>query len=534
MTNQKLDNSQIWLALLIPILLILLWGVQNQQEASILIDNPKLIFSFLIYKFGFVQLIFGTVAIVLIVWLLINSPMSEKGFVRGSRKTSSTQLQSTLKKQVRSRSGKQPKSVLADELLLQIGGITIPSEYENRGFFAFGSPGSGKTQAISQMVATLKQRSDFRGIVFDRSGEMLEKFYNPKLDIIFNPFDARSCHWSHVFEPARPETMAAGLIPAESGKNAFFSTAGRAVMSELFRTTQNNQELFHLLQSDTKTLISFLQGTLAARYLGEERVATSVLSTVTNNCEFYRSLVNSQNKAISFFKWGATDSPRWIFISLRENDTELLKPLYTLVFELMLRGLLSNEHRARKTAIVIDELGALNQLPSLDRLLSESRKFLGCPILGTQTEAQATKIYGLENTRIILQGTKTKLILNCADPKTAKTMSDVIGKQEIIHFSNNRSRSRSYQSGKSGTSSSVTKNEQLRESYVVTPSQLQDLPDLEGYLKISGLPTSYVKIKYKKFDAINQRFVPTQPLPQVEQKKTIKQHWSKFIKRNGY
>ena len=145
-----------------------------------------------------------------------------------------------------------------------------------------------------------------------------------------------------------------------------------------------------------KTLSSFLSGTLAARYLGEEKVATSVLSTVANYCEFYSALIQPQNQALSFYRWGASDSPRWIFITLRENDTELLKPLYSLIFELMLKGLLSTEQRARKTAIVIDELGALNQLPSLNRLLSESRKFLGCPILGTQTEAQITKIYGKE------------------------------------------------------------------------------------------------------------------------------------------
>ena len=35
----------------------------------------------------------------------------------------------------------------------------------------------------------------------------------------------------------------------------------------------------------------------------------------------------------------------------------------------MLKGLLSNQNRTIKTAIIIDELGALNQLPSLHRYL---------------------------------------------------------------------------------------------------------------------------------------------------------------------
>jgi type IV secretory pathway TraG/TraD family ATPase VirD4 len=251
-------------------------------------------------------------------------------------------------------------------------------------------------------------------------------------------------------------------------------------------------------------------------------VATSVLSTVANYCQFYSALIEPTNKeTLSFYRWGASDSSRWIFITLRENDTELLKPLYSLVFELMLKGLLSTEDRIRKTAIVIDELGALNQLPSLNRLLSESRKYMGCPILGTQTEAQITKVYGREDTRIILQGTKTKLILNCADPQTAETMAKIIGKQESVHVANNRS----HTTQKGGRNRTVSENEQLRESYAVFPAELQDLPDLRGYLKISGLPTAKVRVKVKKFPNKVIRFEAYSN----KQDETIQQQWQKFV-----
>ena len=156
--------------------------------------------------------------------------------------------------------------------------------------------------------------------------------------------------------------MAAALIPQESAKEPFFSNAGRAVMAELFRQTNSNRELWSLLRSDTKALHSFLAETLAARYLGEERAATSVLSTISNYCQFYADLTQPQRKALSFYDWGKNNSPRWIFVTLREDESELLKPLYSLIFELMLKGLLSNQNRTIKTAIIIDELGALNQL----------------------------------------------------------------------------------------------------------------------------------------------------------------------------
>ena len=521
--NKKIKgiDSLVGIFLLIALLLMVLWAVENPQIALMLYENPSFIWPFLLDRVGLVKLIFGSFGIISLVWLVMINADNNGNVLRGATVISHRRLKAILKK--------EPK--LKHQPQLQLGGLPIPARYENRGFFVVGSPGSGKTQAISQMVAILKQRTDFRGLVFDRGGEMLEKFYDPQTDIIFNPFDARSCHWSHVHEPARPKTIAAGLIPLTSSGNNFFPQAGRIILAELFRQTKSNAEVYDLLQSDLKTLSSFLSGTLAARYLEEERVATSVLSTVTNYCEFYSSITHPRNKALSFYDWSASNSPRWIFLSLRENDTEILKPLYSLIFELTLRGLLSHLQRTRKTAIVIDELGALNQLPSLHRLLSESRKFQGCPILGTQTEAQINKIYSREDTSIILQGTRTKLIMNCADPQTALTMAENIGKQEFMCTTENRSRSFTNHGG----GRNISHHEQLREGLAVMSAQLQKLPDLQGYLKFADLPVAKVKVKYQKFPTRAQPFVPLHPATSStmnSQPETIQQQWQKLIAKS--
>lgn len=513
----KNNDSLLGMVFILALVFLLNWAVSNQEIALTLAEQPQLILPYLVEQFGLLRLILATIIIIGLLWLLIRiSGDNNANVVRGAKVISAHKLKNTLKK--------QPK--LKHQPQLELAGMPIPATYENRGFFLVGSPGSGKTQAISQMVAVLKQRNDFRGIVFDPGGELLEKFYDPDKDIIFNPFDSRSCHWNHTSEPTRPETIAAGLIPMGLSKEPFFATAGRAVMSELFRKTQSNGELFELLQGKMETLSSFLSGTLAARYLEEPKAATSVLSTVANYCQFYSALVERKGKTLSFYRWGESDSPRWIFVTLRENDAELLKPLYSLVFELMLKGLLSNEERTRKTAIVIDELGALNQLPSLHRLLSESRKFLGCPILGTQTEAQITKMYGQEDTRIILQGTKTKLILNCADPQTAETMAKIIGKQESVQVTSNRSRS----THRGGQNRTVSENEQIKESYAVLPAELQDLPDLRGYFKMAGLPAAAVKVKVKKFPRRIERFVPRVNLGREQD--SIQKQWQRFEEEN--
>ena len=518
------DNSSLIATfIMLAILLLVLWGVKNIEIALFLIEHPVVILPYLldklVDKFGYFKLIFGGFIVAFFLIFLLVKPDNKlkdhnRNVIRGAKVLPFRQLKAILKKQPRLK--RQPQ--------LKIAGLPIPAKLENRGFFMFGSPGTGKTQAISQMTGIIRTRTDFRAIIFDRNGEMLEKFYNPRRDFIFNPFDDRSVHWSHVHEAARPETMAAALIPQESQKEPFFSNAGRAVMAELFRQTQSNHELWELLKSDTQTLSSFLSGTLAARYLGEDRAATSVLSTASNYCQFYSCLTQPSNKAkaLSFCEWGKSDSPSWIFVTLREDESELLRPLHSLIFELMLKGLLSNEYRTMKTAIIIDELGALNKLPSLDRLLSESRKFKGCPILGTQTEAQIVDKYGQQQTRTILQGTKTKLILGCADPQTAETMAKIIGRQEYHHTAENQSRSR--HTGRSGNGRTDGFNEQLREGYAVMPDQLANLSDLRGYLKIAEYCPP-IKLKPKKFTARAKKFVPLTDSATSYEKKTIEEQW---------
>ena len=484
---------------------------------SIQIEHPIVILPYIVDKVGYSRLIPGGLFVILILLLVFIRPDSKlnnhnRNVIRGAKVISARQLKATLKKKPK------PKN----QLQLKIGGIPIPAEYENLGFITFGSPGTGKTQLISQMTANIRERSDFRAIVFDRSGEMLEKFYDPTKDIIFNPFDVRSVAWSHAYEAARPETMAAALILQESEKEPFFSNAGRVVMAELFCQTKSNQELWELLKSDTKVIHSFISETLAAKYTGEEKSAASVLSTVSNYCQFYPYLTNSQNKTISFFDWARRDRPGWVFITLEENDSELLKPLHSLVFELMLKGLLSNQHREMSTAIIIDELGALNKLPSLHRLMSKSRKYGGCPILGTQTLSQITKVYGKEDTSTILQGTQTKFILRSVDHETATGMADIIGRQEYIHIAENYSRSR--RTGRGGNGSTDSFNEQIRESYAVMPDEIKSLSKLSGYLKIDKY-CALVKLKPKSFEHRARRFVHIPDSSESQNSKSIEEQW---------
>ncbi|TBR56507.1 type IV secretion system protein VirD4 [Westiellopsis prolifica IICB1] len=387
---------------------------------------------------------------------------------------------------------------------LSIGGVVLPNYLENLSFGFFGAPGSGKSQSILQILDTLRQRSDWRVMVLDRNGELIEKLYRSG-DIIFNPRDARSVGWSHRAEKGvSPSTIAAALIP-DDPKERFFSDAAKNFIADIFERTYSNAEVWQVLTDfSLEQLKDFLSGTISRRYFEGEsgNTAGSVIATAINQLRFYQTLAKSNESEFSFYKWGKEDSPHWIFLPLFEEDAETFKPLISTCFELMLRGLLSNENRRYKTALVIDELGALSQLKSLPRMLSESRKFKGSGFIGTQTTAQIEQTYGELGSRIILQGIATKLILNVRDSTTAKQFSDMIGAQERIDVTFSDSQN-------SDLGGSQTQSQTIRETAAVLPAEIQNLPPLEGYLCIAdGSSPARVKITPKGYASQTERFIP--------------------------
>lgn len=378
---------------------------------------------------------------------------------------------------------------------LSIGGVRLPPYLETLGIFAIGSPGTGKSQAVTALINQIRQRPDFRLVCFDRNGEFTQKFYQEGKDLLFNPTDKRSVKWCHTAEPLRYETIAAGIVPEDDHQNKFWAYSARALLSDIYSRCKNNAEVWACISKlDMQELEILLKGTPTSKTFGSEKTISSIVATLTPYSRFYKELPNKGN--FSFYNW-ALNGTQSLFLPLFEDAAEIYKPLYTVIFELILRGILSS-NRDIKTAVVIDELGALNRLDSLPRLLSEGRKFKVCPILATQTEAQILKTYGTYDSRIILQGLATKLILNCRDPKTAITMSEVIGKQERIEDNSNNNYSQS---------------SSIRETFAVLPTELQYLPPLTGYLSFSNeVGVGKVQVIPQTFTTLSKAFIPRRKL----------------------
>ena len=103
-------------------------------------------------------------------------------------------------------------------------------------------------------------------------------------------------------------------------------------------------------------------------------------------------------------------------------------------------------------------------------------------------------------------------------------MAKIIGKQESVQVTSNRSRT----THRGGQNRTVSENEQIKESFAVLPTELQDLPDLKGYFKIAGFPAAEVRVKVKKFSRQIERFIPGTRVNHSRRQDSIQQQWTKL------
>src|SRR3546814_17426862 len=105
-----------------------------------------------------------------------------------------------------------------------LAGVSWPWRLEQSHTMLIGTTGTGKTVALSQLLAEARARGQ-RAVVFDLTGAFIEPFYDPTRDIILNPLDARCPNW-RVFNDCTSEgdfpAAAEALVPHEGGGSGQF------------------------------------------------------------------------------------------------------------------------------------------------------------------------------------------------------------------------------------------------------------------------------------------------------------------------
>jgi type IV secretory pathway TraG/TraD family ATPase VirD4 len=120
------------------------------------------------------------------------------------------------------------------------------------------------------------------------------------------------------------------------------------------------------------------------------------------------------------------------------------------------------------------------------QVVARLRKFGGRCVLGFQSIAQVSSTYGTGDAQTIVENCGTTLILRCSASEnggTSQFASRLIGEREIVRRQVTRGSDREAAFGLRGARRSKNISEQHITEGAVMPSEIEQFPDLSGYLK---------------------------------------------------
>jgi hypothetical protein len=125
------------------------------------------------------------------------------------------------------------------------------------------------------------------------------------------------------------------------------------------------------------------------------------------------------------------------------------------------------------------------QIDGLKDALARLRKFGGRCVLGFQSIAQVSSTYGSGEAQTIVENCGNTLILRCSGSEhggTSQFASRLIGDREVTRITRSHSRRMTE------LFPSTTRTEHPGIEAAVMGSQIEQLPDLSGYLKLASSP----------------------------------------------
>lgn len=397
---------------------------------------------------------------------------------------------------------RRPKVYLAD--------IALPFKDECEHFLIAGKTGSGKSQAINQMLGCIRARPN-KALLADADGDHLSRFYKPG-DLILNGFDSRSVAWS-PFAEIRNEgdysLIASAVIPEGEGESKEWRLYARQLFTAVFERLHKSgmphtHQLLHYLNAASREDLSVLLiGTSIEQMTRHENIkmfgnTRAVLSAYLSSWYFLRQ---AEGEGFSIRRWVQSQDPSWLFITYQAHQLPALKPLISFWLDLALvEGLSLPQDLTHRLWYVLDELDSLGKIAMLKDALTKLRKHGGSIVAGLQTISQLRETYGVHTAQTLLSNMSTKLILTTGDSETADYLSAQLGQREVVRHQ--ESKTRILNKGQSTTASSQQQTE-----WLVLPSELMNLRRGHGYMRVTGIDViGQVKVPFRSLRQVTPAF----------------------------
>ncbi|HWW22075.1 MAG TPA: type IV secretion system DNA-binding domain-containing protein [Steroidobacteraceae bacterium] len=387
------------------------------------------------------------------------------------------------------------EAVRAGELAL--AGARVAAADETKHFKFIGTTGTGKSTAIARMLERALARGD-RVVIADPDGGYLRRFYNAERgDVILNPFDQRSVKWDlfgEIRQQYDVDQLARSLIPDHQGDDRSWRGYGRTFFSAVARQAhamgvRDVGELYRLLTvADSAELASLTRGTPAQPFLepSNAKMFHSLRSVTSSAVASLEYVANQRSSPFSIRNWvdqERKDTGGALFIPYRAGQIAALRSTISAWVRIAIFAAMDRPEGDQRLWFVVDELDALGPIDGLKDALARVRKFGGRCVLGFQSVAQVASTYGDGEAHTIVENCGNSFILRCSASEgggTARFASVLIGQREVRRTTLSRSTRDTELFGSSTTS------DHLSIEPAVMDSEIEQIPDLCGYLKLAS------------------------------------------------
>jgi hypothetical protein len=285
------------------------------------------------------------------------------------------------------------------------------------------------------------------------------------------------------------------LIPDQEGSDRSWRGYARTFFTAVTRQTfeagiHSLPELYRLLTSaSTDELRILTTGTPAQPFLegGNERMFGSIRSVTGASLTALDYLAEQTGPPLSVRDW-VRNGRGVLFLPYRADQIAALRSIISAWLRLAIFQAMTVGEGDQRLWFVVDELDALGPIDGLKDALARLRKFGGRCVLGFQSIAQVSSTYGHGEAQTIVENCSNTLILRCSASEnggTARFASKLIGEREVIRQTVSRTRRSSFFTD---PHHSVSRGEQHIVEAAVLPAEIEQLPDLSGYLKFASHP----------------------------------------------
>jgi type IV secretory pathway TraG/TraD family ATPase VirD4 len=413
-----------------------------------------------------------------------------------------------LRRQVRRRRRQLPGGVL-----LSLAGIPLAPSEETRHFKLIGTTGTGKSTAIAGLLARALARGD-RAIITDPDGGYRRRFFDRRRgDVVLNPFDPLSVKWDPFAEISKPwdvDQLSTGVIPTtEDASGREWRGYARTFLTAITRRCYESgwrdpSELWRLITvAPSSELRPLVAGSPAQPFLEPEnaRMFGSIRSVAASAAAALEYVQSQRARTFSVREW-VRRGRGVLFLPYGAAQIAALRSIIATwvrlaIFEAMER---EGEGEDRRLWFVVDELDSLGAIDGLKDALARLRKFGGRCVLGFQSVAQVSSTYGGGEAQTIIENCGNTLILRCSGSEhggTSQFAARLIGEREVLRRQTARARDRAQGFPSRGARRSTSVSEQQITEAAVLPAELEQLPDLSGYLKTAAWPV-WLRVRIRR------------------------------------